>query len=60
MHRGHIEGVVAQWCNPLNLKSRQSGGVGQSPYRTPPLEHHDKGSKTLLGLLYLCDPRAWC
>ena len=38
-----IEGVVAQWCNPLTLKSEQSGGVGSNPGRTPPLERHDRG-----------------
>ena len=54
-----IEGVVAQWCNPLTLKPEQSGGVGSSPGRTPPLERHDKGSRTRLGLLYFCDPSVW-
>ena len=55
-----VEGVVAQWCNPLTLKSEHSGGVGSSPDRTPPLERHDKGLRTQLGLLYFCDPSAWC
>ena len=41
-----IEGVVAQWCNPLTLKPKQSGGVGSIPGRTPPLERHEKGSQT--------------
>ena len=54
-----IEGVVAQWCNPLTLKPEQSGGVGSSSGRTPPFERHDKGSRTRLGLLYFCDPSAW-
>ena len=54
-----IEGVVAPWCNPLTLQPEQSGGVGLSPGRAPPLERHDKGSQTRLGLLYLCDPSAW-
>ena len=53
------EGVVAPWCNPLTLQPEQSGGVGSSPGRTPPLERHDKGSRTRLGLLYFCDPSAW-
>ena len=47
---------MAQWCNPLTLKSEQSRGVGSSPGRTPPLERHDKASRTQLGLLYFCDP----
>ena len=41
-----IEGVVAPWCNPLTLQPEQSGGVGSSPGRAPPLERHDKGSRT--------------
>ena len=53
------EGVVAPWCNPLTLQPEQSGGVGSSPGRAPPLERHDKGSRTRLGLLYFCDPSAW-
>ena len=53
------EGVVAPWCNPLTLQPEQSGGVGSSPGRVPPLERHDKGSRTRLGLLYFCDPSAW-
>ena len=39
-----IEGVVAQWCNPL--QSEQSGGVGSNPGRTPSFERNDKGSRT--------------
>ena len=54
-----VEGVVAPWCNPLTLQPEQSGGVGSSPGRAPPLERHDKGSRTQLGLLYFCDPSAW-
>ena len=54
-----LEGVVAPWCNPLILQPEQSGGVGSSPGRAPPLEHHDKGSRTRLGLLYFCDSSAW-
>ena len=46
---------MAQWCNPLTLKSEQSGGVGSRPGRTTPLERHNKGSLTRLGLLYFCD-----
>ena len=53
------EVVVAPWCNPLTLQPEQSGGVGSSPGRAPPLERHDKGSRTRLGLLYFCDPSAW-
>ncbi len=30
-----------------------------SPSRAPPLERHDKGSRTRLGLLYYCNPSAW-
>ena len=54
-----LEGVVAPWCNPLTLQPEQSGGVGLYPGRAPPLERHDKGSRTRLGLLYCCDPSAW-
>ena len=54
-----VERVVAPWCNPLTLQPKQSGGVGSSPGRAPPLERHDKGSRTGLGLLYFCDPSAW-
>ena len=36
-----IEGVMAQWRNPLTLKPEQSCGVGSIPGRTPPLERHD-------------------
>ena len=54
-----FEGVVAPWCNPLTLQPEQSAGVGSSPGRAPPLERHDKGSRTRLGLLYFCDPSAW-
>ena len=32
--------------------------MGLIPGRTPPLEHHDKGWQTRLGLLYFCDPSA--
>ena len=53
------EGVVVPWCNPLTLQPEQSGGVGSIPCRAPPLECHDKGSRTRLGLLYFCDPSAW-
>ena len=53
------EGVVAPWCNTLTLQPEQSGGVGSSPGKAPPLERHDKGSRTRLGLLYFCDPSAW-
>ena len=44
MQNSIYEGVVAQWCNPLTLQPEQSGGVGSSPGRAPPLERHDKGS----------------
>ena len=54
-----FEGVVAQWCNPLTLQPEQSGGVGSKPGRAPPLERHDKGSRTRLALSYFCDPTAW-
>ena len=46
-----FEGVVVPWCNPLTLQPEQSGGVGSSPGRTPPLERR-------LDLLYFCDPSA--
>ena len=54
-----LDGVVAQWCTPLALKPEKSGGVGSSPGKAPPLERHEKGSRTRLGLLYFCDPSAW-
>ena len=53
------EGVVAPWCNPLTLQPEQSGGVGSISGRTPPLERHDKGLRTRLGLLYFCDLSAY-
>ena len=53
-----IEGVVAQWCNPLTLQPEQSGGVDLRRGRAPPLERHDKGSRTRLGLSYFCDASA--
>ena len=46
-----IDGVVEQWCNPLTLQPEQSGGV-------PPLERHDKGSRTRLALSYFCNSSA--
>ena len=60
LQRYCVEGVAAPWCNPLKLQPEQSGGVGSSPGSAPPLERHDKGSRTRLGLLYFCDPSAWC
>ena len=54
-----LEGVVAQWCNPLILESEQLDGAGSSTGRTPPLEHHDRGLRNRLGLLYFCNPNAW-
>ena len=38
-----VEGVMAQWCNPLTLQPEQSGGVRSIPCRARPLERHDKG-----------------
>ena len=32
--------------------------MGSNPGRAPPLERHDKGSRTRFGLLYFCDPSA--
>ena len=58
-YRLRLPGVVAPWCNPLTLQPEPSGRVGSSPGRAPPLERHDKGSQTRLGLLYFCDPSAW-
>ena len=49
---------MAQWCNPLTLQPEQSGSVGSKPGRTPPLERHDKGSRTRLALSYFCDASA--
>ena len=49
--KNYLEGVVAPWCNPLTLQPEQSGGVGSSPGRAPPLERHDKGLRTRLGLI---------
>ena len=51
------EGVVVQWCNPLTLQPE--GGVGSKPGRAPPLERHDKGSRTRFALSYFCDPSTW-
>ena len=41
---------MAQLCNPLALKLEQPDGMSSIPGRTPPLERHDKGSRTRLGL----------
>ena len=57
--KGLNEVVMAQWCNHLTLQPEQSGRVGSILGRTPPLECHDKGSRTQLGLLYFCKPSAW-
>ena len=54
------KGVLAQWCDPLTSQPEQSGGMGSTSSRTPSLERHYKGSRTQLGLLYFCNPRAWC
>ena len=55
-----VEGVVAQWCNPLTLQPEQSGGVGSKPDRASPLERHDNvRSRTRLALSYFRDPSAW-
>ena len=48
--------VVVPLCNSLTLKPEQSGVLGSIPGRTPPLERHDKGSRTqfsvaILGIL---------
>ena len=53
----HVEGVVAQWCNPLTWKPGQKGKVGLMPSRTPLLEDHDKWLWTRLVLSYFCDPQ---
>ena len=51
-----VEGVVAQSYDPLTLQSAQSGGVGSIPGRAPPLQRHDKASRTRLAFGYFCDP----
>ena len=43
---------MAQWCNPVTLQPEQLGGVGSIPGRTPPLERHDKESRTQSALLH--------
>ena len=45
-----IEGVVAQWCNPLTRKPEQSGGVGSRRDRASPLERHERGLRIRLVL----------
>ena len=54
-----VEGVVSQLCNPLALQPEQSGGMYSKPGRAPPLERHDKGSRTRSALSYFCDSSAW-
>ena len=44
---GGIEGVVAQWCDPLTSQPEQSGGVGSIPGRDPPFERNDKRGRGL-------------
>ena len=48
------EDVVAPWCNPLTLQPEHSRGVGSKPVRAPPLERHDKRSRTRIALSYFC------
>ena len=49
-----LQGVAAQWCDPLTLQPERSGGVGSIPSRTPSLERHDKEPWTALKMqLYL-------
>ena len=50
--------VVAQWCNPLTLQQERPCRQSSIPCIVPPLERHDKESRTRLGLLYFCDPSA--
>ena len=47
---------MAPWCDSLTLQPEQSGGVGSNPGMAPPLERHDKGSRTRLGLLLSAIP----
>ena len=54
-----LQGVVAQWYNPLSLQPEQSSGVGSIPGRAPPLKPHDMGLQTRLALSYFCNPSAW-
>ena len=41
-----LQGVVAQWCNPLTLKPEQSGGMGLRLGRASTLQRHDKWWQT--------------
>ena len=43
--------VVEQWCYPLTLQPEQLDGVDLIPGRAPPLERHDKLSRSRSGLL---------
>ena len=55
---GHAYPLVSLHKEPKS-QTGQSGGEVSNPGRAPPLERHDKGSPTRLGLLYFCDPGAW-
>ena len=47
---------IRKWCNPLTLQLEQSDEVGSIARKASPLEYHDKGSRTRLGLHPFCDP----
>ena len=60
-----MEGVVAQWRNPVVLKSEQAGGMGRSPVGPPGVLRlwPNRGVQSVLKkakALYFCDPSAWC
>ena len=38
-----FESVMTQWCNPLILQPKRSGGQSLIPNRVPPFKYLDKG-----------------
>ena len=48
------------WCRGVILwHCSQNSQAEYVRFLVGPLERHDKGSRTRLGLLYFCDPSAW-
>ena len=48
------EGVVTQWCSPLALQKKESGGQGSMPGTATRLLRHNEGSQAGQCLLYFC------
>ena len=44
----------------MTLQAEQSKEEDSMPREAPPLERHDKRSRTRLALSYFCESNAWC